>query len=145
VLRCRRPTLVLIAPIALAACSVTFRNPPGWSPERNVFVLHFDAAPAAVYPRVVAAFNAESLAVAEGDATKGVLTAVPFHIYSYGNDYEVTLHASVTSGGTGADATLSGMVRTKNSAGTFELPLVPSRSGAWPRLQRIADRLRPPQ
>jgi hypothetical protein len=131
--------------MALVACTLTMRNPPGWVPERNVFVLHFDAAPAAVYPRVVAAVTAEGLAVAGGDAATGVLTAAPFHIVSYGNDYEVTLHATVASGGAGTDVTLSGTVRTQNGAGRFELPLVPSRSGAWQRLERIADHLRSPQ
>lgn len=143
VVRCRRLPHVLIASLALVACTVTFHNPPGWVPERNVFVLHFDAAPATVYPRVVAAVTAEGLAVAAGDAATGVLTAAPFHIVSYGNDYEVTLHAAVASVVTGTDVTLSGNVINQTSAGRFELPLVPSRSGAWARLQRIADSLRP--
>ena len=144
-IRCRRLPLVLAAPMALVACTVTFHNPPGWVPERNVFVLHFDAAPATVYPRVVAAVTAESLAIAAGDPATGVVTAAPFHIVSYGNDYATTIHATVVPGATGTDVTLSGSVINQTSAGRFELPLVPSRSGAWARLQRIADRLRSPQ
>jgi hypothetical protein len=141
----RRLPLAAIATMAFVACTVTFHNPPGWVPERNVFVLHFDAAPATVYPRVVAAVTAESLAIAASDPATGVLTAAPFHIVSYGNDYATTIHATVAPGARGTDVTLSGNVINQTSAGLFELPLVPSRSGAWARLQRIADHLRSPQ